>query len=392
MSNSGKEKKIPLAEPLIAGNESKYVGECLETGWVSSAGEYVNRFEDNIRRYTGAGYAVATVNGTAALQTALLLAGVEPDDEVIVPTVTFIAPVNVVKYLNARPVFMDCDDYYNIDAAKTVDFIEQETAFKDGASLNKKSGKRIRAIVPVHVFGNAADLEELSAVCRERNIEVVEDATESLGTYYTEGKYKDRYTGTVGEIGCYSFNGNKIITTGGGGMIVTANRKYAQRARYLTNQAKDDAERYIHNEVGYNYRLTNIQAALGVAQLERLEEFIEIKARHYRTYREKLDEIDGLHLAEVPPYARNNCWMYALRVEKEKYGKDREELMACLAEKGIQSRPLWHLNHLQKPYQDCRAYRVEKADKLLAETLNIPCGVGLKEEEIQRVIEVLQNG
>ncbi len=392
MSNSGKEKKIPLSEPSISGNEIRYVEECLETGWVSSAGEYVNRFEDDIRRYVGAKHAVATVNGTAALQVALILAGVEPDDEVIVPTVTFIAPVNTVRYLNAHPVFMDCDDYYNIDAEKIARFIDEETDFRDGFTINRKTGRRITAFIPVHVFGNAADLEKLAAVCRERNIEVVEDATESLGTYYAEGKDKGRYTGTVGKLGCYSFNGNKIITTGGGGMIVSDDEKLAERAMYLTNQAKDDAVRHIHNQVGYNYRLTNVQAALGVAQLERLEEFIGIKEKNYEIYRVGIEGIEGLSLAALPSYARNNCWMYALRIDKDEYGKDREEVMRLLAEEGIESRPLWHLNHLQKPYRDCRAYRIEKAPELLAQTLNIPCSVGLQEEEIQGIIEVLRNG
>ncbi|MCK4815244.1 aminotransferase class I/II-fold pyridoxal phosphate-dependent enzyme, partial [bacterium] len=257
-------KLIPISVPTIQGNEWKYIKECLDTGWVSSAGKYVDKFEEEICRFTGTKYAVACVNGTAALHVSLRLVGVQPTDEVIVPTLTFISPVNAVRYLNAEPIFMDADDYYNIDAQKTIRFIKDESEFKNGFSYNKKTGKRISAIIPVHVFGNAVNLEELTAICTERNIKVIEDATESLGTIYTKGRFTGKHTGTTGDIGCFSFNGNKIITTGGGGMIVTNNEEYAKRARYLTTQAKDDQVRYVHNEIGYNYRLTNIQAALGV--------------------------------------------------------------------------------------------------------------------------------
>ncbi len=293
---------IPLSVPSIQGNEWKYIKECLDTEWVSSAGKYVNLFEQKVCEFTGAKYAVSCVNGTAALQVALQIVGVKPKDEVIVPTLTFISPVNVVKYLNAEPIFMDCDAYYNIDVDKTIQFLEQETETRSviarsGATrqsyfcFNKKTGHRISAIIPVHIFGNACNLEKLIPICKERNIRIIEDATESLGTYYTKVKYKNKYTGTIGDIGCYSFNGNKIITTGGGGMIVTDNKEYADKARYLTTQAKDDEVRYIHNEIGYNFRLTNIQAAMGVAQLEQLPEFLKIKTQNFELYKEDTDNI-----------------------------------------------------------------------------------------------------
>lgn len=383
---------IPLSVPSFQGNEWQYVKECIDTEWVSSAGKYVGKFEDEICRFTGSKYSVACVNGTSALHIALKLAGVHPGDEVIVPTVTFIAPVNVVKYLNADPVFMDCDDYYNIDTEKVIDFINSETAFRDGFSYNKKTGKRISAIIPVHVFGNAVRLKNLIPVCKERNIKIVEDATESLGTYYLQDDIKGRYTGTVGDIGCFSFNGNKIITTGGGGMIVTDNEEYAEKAKYLTTQAKDDEERYVHGEIGYNYRLTNIQAALGVAQMERLPKYLEIKKKNYRYYKEEIDKIPGLKLAEAPSYADNNFWMYALIIDKNIIGRDRESIMAHLSENQIQSRPLWYLNHLQKSYKDCQNYRINKAAELLSTTLNIPCSINLTENDLKRVIGCLKNG
>jgi aminotransferase in exopolysaccharide biosynthesis len=389
---STEQSLIPLSVPSIQGNEWKYIKECLDTEWVSPAGKYVEKFENDICEFTGAKYAVACVNGTAALQISLILAGIKPDDEVIVPTVTFIAPINVVRYLNAEPIFMDCDKFYNLDIDKTIDFIKNETIFRDSITYNKKTGKRISAIIPVHVFGNAVDLEKLIPICKERNIKVVEDATESLGTYYTKGTYKDKHTGTIGDLGCYSFNGNKIITTGGGGMIVTADVDLAEKARYLTTQAKDDPVRYIHDEIGYNFRLTNIQAALGVAQLERLPEYIQIKRKNYELYKTEINKIEGLHIAETPDYSSSNHWFYCLQVDIEKYGKDREELMQYLSENKIQTRPLWYLNHLQKPYKDCQSYKPEKAFELLEKTLNIPSSVNLTGEQIQRVLKILENG
>lgn len=381
---------IPLSVPAIKGNEWKYVKECLDTGWVSSVGAFVERFERNIGAYVGARYAIACVNGTSALQVSLRIVGVRPEDEVIVPTLTFIAPINAAHYLGAQPIFMDCDDYYNIDIAKTIEFIERETCYTQGHTFNKKTNRRISALIPVHVFGNAIALEALKSLCQERNIKIVEDATESLGTRYTAGALEGKHTGTIGDMGCFSFNGNKIITTGGGGMIVTDNRAYAEKAKYLTTQAKDDGIRYVHHEVGYNYRLTNLQAAVGVAQLEQLPAYVEAKRRNYQLYKRHIDLIPGLRIAGVPDCAANNCWMYALQVERAKYGMDREELMRYLEERGIQTRPVWQLNHLQKPYRDCQRYRIERAPDLLEQTLNIPCSVALDESQINRVIEALQ--
>lgn len=380
---------IPLSIPSIQGNEWKYVKECLDTEWVSSAGKYVDLFEKKIAEYTGAKYAIACVNGTAALHIALILAGVKPKDEVIVPTLTFISPINVVRYCNANPIFMDADNFYNIDAEKTIDFINKETLFKDGNTYNKHTQRCIRAIIPVHIFGNAVSLDDLYEICKERNTKIIEDATESLGTKYTKGKFANKHTGTIGELGCLSFNGNKIITTGGGGIILTDNQNYAEKAKYLTTQAKDDTIRYIHNEIGYNYRLTNIQAALGVAQLEKLPEYLIIKRNNFYIYKEKINKIPGLHLAETPDYAENNHWMYELQIDKDKYGKDKEKLMQYLSEKGIQTRPVWYLNHLQKIYKDCQNYKIKKAVELWENTLNIPCSVSIKDCNINYIVKIL---
>jgi dTDP-4-amino-4,6-dideoxygalactose transaminase len=296
--------------------------------------------------------------------------------------------VNAACYLGAEPVFMDCNDYYNIDVDKLTDFLDTCTEQRDGSCYNCTTGRRLAAIVPVHVFGNAVAMDNVIALCRPRGIAIVEDAAESLGTRYLDG----RHTGTLGDIGCFSFNGNKIITTGGGGMIVTDNSEYAAKARYLTTQAKDDAVRYIHDEVGYNFRLTNIQAALGVAQMERLPEFLAVKQRNFILYRDAIANMDGLVLAEPPVYAHNNLWMYALQIDKERYRYDREALMAYLKEHGIQTRPVWQLNHLQRPYLHCRSWHIERAPQLLATTLNIPCSVNLCEEDVDFIIERLRCG
>jgi perosamine synthetase len=382
--------RIPLSVPSIRGNEWLYVKECLDTAWVSSAGKYVERFEADFARFTGAAHAVACVNGTASLQVALRLVGVQAGEEVIVPTVTFIAPVNAVRYLGASPVFMDSDEFYNIDTEKTLEFIESHTHVKGGKSFNKTTGRRIGALIPVHVFGNAALLDPLLELCRERGIAMVEDASESVGTRYVEGACADKHTGTLGTLGCFSFNGNKIITTGGGGMITTNDADLAEKARYLTTQAKDDELRYIHHDVGYNFRLTNMQAALGVAQLEQLPEYLEAKRANHKAYSEALGACPGLTMAPVPGYANNNLWMYPIQVDGTASGRNRDELMQRLSERQIETRPLWYLNHEQKPYANCEAYRIEKAYGLHERTLNLPCSVGLTPEQRETVIQALR--
>ena len=377
--------KIPLSVPSLNGNEWKYVKECIDEEWVSSVGKYVNLFEEKIAEYTGANFAVACVNGTSALQVSLRLAGVLPGEEVIVPTLTFIAPVNAIAYNGADPVFMDVDEFYNIDVEKTIEFISNETVFKDGYSFNKKTNRRITAIIPVHVFGNAVWMDELVQLCYERNITIVEDAAESMGTRYIIGEHSGKHTGTIGFLGCLSFNGNKIITTGGGGIILIDDEELANKARYLTTQAKDDRIRYIHNEIGYNFRLTNIQAALGVAQLEQLPGFLERKREIFHHYRPALNDVNGLTIANAPDYADNNHWMNLLQINSEIYGYDRDTLMQRLEKKGIQTRPVWALNHLQKPYIDCQNYRIERAEELVYNSLCLPSSTNLANDNLNHV-------
>ena len=380
---------IPLSEPTFNGKEWEYIKECLDTGWVSSAGKYVDLFESEISRYTNSKYAIACVNGTSALHTCLILSNVNPGDEVIVPTLTFIAPVNAINYVGAQPIFMDVDNYYNIDSKKTIEFINNETFFKNGITLNKKTGNKISAIIPVHVWGNAVYLDELVKLCGDRNINVLEDASEGLGTTYNHGKYKGKHVGTIGQFGCLSFNGNKIITTGGGGMILTNNKLLALKARYITTQAKDNPTKYIHNNIGYNYRLTNIQAALGVAQIEQLNTFLKIKMNNYNYYCKEVDKIKGLSIAKTPDFSNNNHWINILKIDNNSYRLNLNDLMIKLEKNGIQTRPVWYLNHLQIPYKKYQYYKIDKAEYLVKNSLCLPSSTSLKNSDIEKIVKVL---
>ena len=382
---------INLSVPNLKGNEALYIQECIDTEWVSSVGKYVEVFEERITKYTGSKFAVACASGTSALHLSLIVSGVCPNDEVLVPTMTFIATPNSVSYLNAVPVFMDCDEFYNIDVKKVISFIKGHTYTKLGFTYNKNTNRRIMAIIPVHVSGNAVDLDSLVDICNERNIKIIEDAAEALGTSYTKGKLKGKHVGTVGLLGCLSFNGNKIITSGGGGMIITNDSSLAERAKYLSTQANDDSQHYIHNEIGYNYRLTNIQAALGVAQLEKLPNFIKKKKYIHGFYKKNIKSLTELKVSQVPPYASNNHWMTSIQVNLKNATENKEKLLHYLSSCNIQSRPMWHLCHKQLPYKKNESFLIENAYNLHNQTLNIPCSTGIKDEELVEVVKKLND-
>lgn len=375
-------KSIPLCVPVIGGNEWRYIKDCLDTGWVSYVGRYVGKFEEVVAKYVGTKYAVATVNGTCALHVSLLACGVKPGDEVIVPALTFIAPVNTVRYCGAEPVFMDCDaETLCIDPGKTAEFINKSTVNKNGFRYNKRSGKRIKALIPVHVFGHPADMDPLTEVCSENNIDLIEDATESLGS-----EYKGKKTGTFGIAGCLSFNGNKIITTGGGGMVVTDNKKLADKIKHVTTQAKKDPFEYDHDEIGFNYRLSNVQAAMGVAQMEKLGEYIKIKRRNAALYRDMLNGLDEIEFLWEMPWAKSNFWFYTIRVP----AKDRAPLMEKLLSKGIQVRPIWKLINTLPMYRKNLVYRIENAPKAYNTCVNLPCSVDLTKTQITYIVKEIK--
>jgi len=381
------EKAIPLCIPEIRGNEWKYIKECLDTNWVSPVGPFVDRFEQELAAYVGTKHAVATVNGTAALHVALLVAGVQADDEVLVSTLTFIAPANAIRYVGAWPVFVDAEpDCWQMDPRKVVNFLEKECQWRDGSLHNKTSGRRVRAILPVHILGHPCDMDPIMEIARKFQLQVIEDATESLGA-----KYKGRMVGHLGDIGCFSFNGNKIITTGSGGMIVTDNEAWATKARYLSTQAKDDPLEYVHKEIGYNYRLTNIQAAMGVAQLETLEDHIAAKRRIAETYTQAFEDVPELSPMREAEWASSTFWMYTVLVNEIENGMDSRALLRHLGELGIQTRPLWQPMHLSQAHQDGVVPDCPVADSLNRDAISLPCSVGIEGGDLIRVCHALRS-
>lgn len=384
------ERTIPLSVPVLRGNEWKYLKECLDTGWVSSVGPFVDRFERDLATYVGAAHAVAVVNGTAGLHMALRVVGIEPEDEVMVSTLTFIAPVNAIRYCQAHPVFVDAHPAtWQMDVEKAARFLAQECEVRHGACYNRRSGRRVSAILPVHILGLACEMDRILELARTYHLKVVEDAAEGMGV-----RFRGRHVGTFGDVGVLSFNGNKIITSGGGGMVVTHSPDSAASVRYLTTQAKDDEREYIHNEVGYNYRLTNLQAAVGVAQLEQLEGFIAKKRAIARAYEQAFSGLDGVVLMPTPAHTEPTYWLYTILVRDR---RQRDALLARLAEEGIEARPLWQPIHTQRPYHGCQAAGpITVATELYERAVSLPSSVGLSETDVQhcagRVRRLLQQG
>lgn len=379
---------IPLCVPEIRGNEWAYVKDCFDTGWVSSVGRYVDRFEGAVAARAGAAHGVATVNGTAALHVALLLAGVQPGDEVVVSTLTFIAPVNAIRYVGAHPVFVDAEpDFWQMDAEKLVRFLDEDCEMHGGELRSRHTGRRVRAVVPVHVLGHPVDMDPVLRAARERGLAVIEDATESLGA-----RYRGRPVGSLGDAACFSFNGNKLVTTGGGGMLVTSEPAWARRARYLTTQAKDDPLEYVHHEVGFNYRLTNIQAAMGVAQMELLDEYVEAKQRIARRYAEALGGEPGIRVMAQAPWAESVFWLYTILIDEAVFGEGSRDVLRRLGERRIQTRPLWQPGHRSPAHAGSFATDCSVADRLNRDALSLPCSVGLADEQQDRVIDALLRG
>jgi aminotransferase in exopolysaccharide biosynthesis len=376
-------KKIPLSEPNFLGNEKKYLNDCIDSGWVSSAGSYVDKFEESIARYTGAKNAISIVNGTSAIQLALKVAGVRQGHEVIAPTLTFIAPINAISYLGAKPVFIDSDPCFNLDIEKTIDFLNTKVQYKNGQNINKDTGKIVKAILPVHIFGTPIDLTELVQICSERNIKVVEDASESLGSFVGSKKI---HSGTMGEMGCISFNGNKILTCGGGGMILTNSDEYSKQAKYLSTQAKDDPFNFLHHEIGFNFRLTNIQAAIGLAQLERIEEIKRKKDKIHKFYQELFSNKKDINLISPYQNTESNYWLNIIKFPNQELQK--VAIKKFISEE-IEVRPIWHLNHLQVPYRDSYTYKIENAPVQVATSLCLPSSSGLTDEQLFRVEKVI---
>ncbi|MEP6755621.1 MAG: LegC family aminotransferase [Chthonomonadales bacterium] len=373
---------IPLSVPHVAGNEWKYIKDCLDTGWVSSVGSYVDRFEGQVADYVGAKYAVAVCNGTAALHIGLLLAGVEPDEEVILPSLTFIASANAVRYTGAWPTFIDVEpDYWQMDPERLETFLTKDCHMSGGRLTNRHTSRTVSAIMPVHILGHPVDLTPIRMIAAKFGLQVVEDAAEALGA-----KYYDAFVGNTESIACFSFNGNKLITTGGGGMVVTNDESLAKRAKYLTTQAKDDPLEFIHGEVGYNYRLTNIQAAMGYAQMEVLDNYVAKKREIARIYTEAFRGIPGLYPMQEAQYAFSTHWLFTVRVDSRQFGMGSRELLRWLGLRSIQARPLWQPMHMSPAHRLSYAGACPVTASLHDVCLSLPSSVGLTSDDHQRVI------
>jgi aminotransferase in exopolysaccharide biosynthesis len=365
-----------LHEPCFSGNEWIYLKECLDSTFVSSVGAFVNRFEAELAAYTGAGYAIAVMNGTAALHVALQLGGVRDGDEVLVPAMTFVATPNAVAYCRAVPHFVDSEERtLGIDPQALRQYLARTTGLVDGACVNRTTGRTIRAIVPMHVFGHPVDLGGLLEVAAEFNLVVIEDAAESLGS-----TYHGRHTGTIGRLGVLSFNGNKTITTGGGGAILTNDAELARRAKHLTTTARlPHRWEYRHDEVGYNYRLPNLNAALGCAQLERLPMLLQAKRTLYDRYSAAVNGIEGVRLIAEPAGCRSNYWLQALLLDHERAG-ERDAILAATNDLGLMTRPVWNLTDSLPAFQNCPRMPLPVATELQKRIINVPSSAQLAME------------
>jgi perosamine synthetase len=371
---------IPLCEPSLSGREREYVDEVLRSGWVSSAGPFVNRFEEAFAARLGTPGAVAVASGTAALHLALLACGVRPGDEVLVSAMTFIAPANAVRYAGAWPVFIDADPRtWQMDVAQVRTFLETDCRRTAGGLVNRHTGRRISAILPVHILGHPVDMDALLAAAEPHGLPVIEDATESLGAFC-----RGRAVGTIGRVGCFSFNGNKLITSGGGGMVVSHDPQILRTVRHLSTQAKLPGNEYIHDAIGFNYRLTNLQAALGFAQFEQVDDFLQKKRAIADTYRRALAGIPGLEFQREADWARSAWWLFTILAEGSR------DLIRALADENIQSRPLWQPMHRSTPHADSFALPCPVADRLFEGGISLPSSVSLPPDDQKRVCEVLR--
>ena len=378
---SSSEARIPLAEPLIGGNASAYLDECLRTNFVSSVGPFVTRFEAAFAEAVGARHAVACASGTAAIHLALRVLDVGPGDEVLVPTLTFVASANPVAYVGARPVFVDAEPRtYNMDPALVVEELDRRS----------RAGRRQPAAIEiVHLLGHPAEIEPIVEAAARHGVAVLEDASEALGATYTAGRFAGRHVGTIARVGCFSFNGNKLITTGGGGMLVTDDEALARRARHLSTQARLPGAAYDHDEMGYNYRLSNLSAALGLAQLEQLPMLLGARRANAAAYDAAIATLPALAPAPRAPWADPSFWLYTAAL-RDAGQPGRDALLAALAEAGIDGRPIWTPLHRTRLWRDAARIGGEVAERVFAAALSLPSSSSLDDQRRGRVIRVLE--
>jgi perosamine synthetase len=370
---SNGKKTVALHEPFFSGNEWSYVKDCLDTGWVSSVGKYVDQFEEMLEDFTGVKKAIAVVNGTAALHLCLKLVGVDPGDEVLVPTLTFVGTANAVAYCGAIPHFVDCEQRtLGLDSEKLKEHLLDVCEERSEGGFNKQTGRRIKAVIPMHTFGHPVDLDPLMDICIGYKLELVEDAAESLGSYY-----KGRHTGNFGKVAACSFNGNKTITTGGGGAILTNDEELGQLAKHLTTTARVPHPWAIqHDRIGYNYRLPNINAALGCAQMEKLPEFLRAKRNLAEKYRKVFQGLDGIRFFTEPEFAKSNYWLNILLLDEDNLNQ-LDVLLEVTNSLGIMTRPVWTLMHRLPMFEECPRMNLSEAESLESRLINIPSSVFL---------------
>ena len=381
---------ISLNEPYLNGKEKIFVKDTLKKNWISNFGEYNKRFEKSLSKFTKSKNVIAVSSGTAALHLALRAMGVVQHSEVIVPSLTFVASVNVIKYLNAHPVFMDVREDHNLDIKKTIEFLNKKTTFKNNYTFNKNSKRKIIAIIVTHMWGNALDFFDLKKICKKKNIRIIEDAAEALGTFYKKGNFKNKHVGTIGDIGCLSFNGNKIITTGSGGAILTKDRTVAKKIIYLSEQAKNDGIKYIHNEVGYNYRLSNINSAFGLGQMSKINVYLKRKKFNYQYYKYYIDKIPGLQILKPNNISKSNHWMNVLKIDYKLIKKKPMFFNKKLLNHGIQTRLVWKPNHLQNMYKNDQKFKITISNHIYDSCLCIPSSVNLDIKKLKKICDIIK--
>ena len=381
--------KINLSVPHFFGEEIKNLKKSVKKKWISSSGSASLDFEKKIKKYINANHALGLINCTSALQLSIKLLNPKTNDEIIVPSITFVASVNAIVYNNCKPIFLDCDENLLLDTKKTLDFLNTQTFQHKGYCYNKKTKRKILAVILVHTFGNLVRLDKkFLNICKKKNIKIIEDAAESLGSFYKING-KKRHAATVGDINCLSFNANKIITTGGGGMIIFKDKKDYQRAAYLSSQAKDDSTFFIHNEVGYNFRLSRLHSSIGLAQISKISKIIKKKKAIHNFYKTKINTIKGLKVLGQPDYCNSNHWLNILIVEKKRYKLSKNQIIKNFNNKGIETRSVWYPNHLQKPYKDFQKYKFKNSKKLFEKFICLPSSYNLKKKDQTKIINYL---
>lgn len=382
--------KYYLSQPYFSNQENKLVSKAIKQTWVSSTGPQVKDFEKKLSRFLKIKYTVATNSGTSALHLALLGIGVTQYDEVLAPSLTFVATINSILYTGAKPIFLDSDDFFNIKINDVIKFIDEKCFYKKPYTYNRITGKRIKALIIVHVWGNAVNISKSQiSYIRSKGIKIIEDSTESLGTKYIGNSLNNKMTGTIGDIGCFSFNGNKIITTGSGGAVVTNNKNIYSRINYLSNQSKDDSLFFVHNEIGFNYKMSNLSASLGIAQINKINKILKLKKIIYLTYLRLFNQSFKNRFLHRPSYALNNNWMNIIIFDKKLNLKDKIKYIKFAEKNHIQIRPIWKLNHLQKQFTKFQTYKINNSLKLYNNSFCIPSDVNLDIKDIKLIYEKL---